>query len=65
MTTARLMGQGVIGIRQNDLASLASKPFFSYGLQRDDVSMSVGALGRRRRSGLRLKRFSTRCAAIG
>jgi 4-hydroxybenzoate-CoA ligase len=44
MTTARLMGQGVIGIRQNDVAFSASKLFFSYGFGNAmTFPMSVGA----------------------
>ena len=44
MATARLMGQGVIGIREDDVAFSAAKLSFSYGLGNAvSFPMSVGA----------------------
>ncbi len=44
MATARLMGQGVIGINENDLVHSASKLFFAYGLGNAmSFPLSVGA----------------------
>jgi 4-hydroxybenzoate-CoA ligase len=44
MATARLMGQGVIGIRQDDVVFSAAKLFFAYGLGNAmSFPMSVGA----------------------
>jgi 4-hydroxybenzoate-CoA ligase len=44
MATARLMGQGIIGIRQDDVVFSASKLFFSYGFGNAlTFPMSVGA----------------------
>lgn len=44
MATARLMGQGVIGIEQNDVVLSAAKLFFAYGLGNAmSFPMSVGA----------------------
>ncbi len=44
MVTARLMGQGVIGIREDDVAFSAAKLSFSYGLGNAvSFPMSVGA----------------------
>jgi 4-hydroxybenzoate-CoA ligase len=44
MATARLMGQGVIGIRADDLVFSAAKLFFSYGMGNAMAfPMSVGA----------------------
>jgi 4-hydroxybenzoate-CoA ligase len=44
MATARLMGQGVIGIREDDLVFSAAKLFFAYGLGNAmSFPMSVGA----------------------
>jgi len=44
MCTARLMGQGVIGIRQDDVVFSAAKLFFSYGMGNAMAfPMSVGA----------------------
>src|SRR6266702_2463890 len=44
MATARLMGQGIIGIREDDIAFSAAKLSFSYGLGNAmSFPMSVGA----------------------
>jgi 4-hydroxybenzoate-CoA ligase len=44
MATARLMGQGVLGIRQDDVVFSAAKLFFAYGLGNAmTFPMSVGA----------------------
>src|SRR5262249_40041870 len=44
MATARLMGQGVIGLREDDVAFSAAKLSFSYGLGNAvSFPMSVGA----------------------
>ena len=44
MATARLMGQGVIGINENDLVHSASKLFFAFGLGNAmSFPLSVGA----------------------
>src|SRR5260370_27317191 len=44
MATARLMGQGIIGIRADDVAFSAAKLSFSYGLGNAmSFPMSVGA----------------------
>src|SRR5215475_12964488 len=44
MATARLMGQGIIGIREDDVAFSAAKLSFSYGLGNAiSFPMSVGA----------------------
>ena len=44
MATARLMGQGVIGIRPDDVVFSAAKLFFAYGLGNAmSFPMSVGA----------------------
>ncbi len=44
MATARLMGQGVIGINENDVVHSASKLFFAYGLGNAmSFPLSVGA----------------------
>jgi 4-hydroxybenzoate-CoA ligase len=44
MAAAKLMGQGIIGIREDDVAFSAAKLFFSYGLGNAMVfPMSVGA----------------------
>jgi 4-hydroxybenzoate-CoA ligase len=44
MVTAKLMGQGIIGIREDDLVFSAAKLFFAYGLGNAmSFPMSVGA----------------------
>src|SRR5258708_10098962 len=44
MATAKLMGQGIIGIREDDVAFSAAKLSFSYGLGNAvSFPMSVGA----------------------
>ena len=44
MATAKLFGQGILGIHENDVVHSASKLFFAYGLGNAmSFPLSVGA----------------------
>ena len=47
MATARLFGQGILGISENDVVFSAAKLFFSYGLGNAHAVSDVGRRHRR------------------